>query len=118
LWVMEKQVAGHSAVEDRPVGFAEGALIAWRLARQEDTSKAVDAFDGSVDPGTVYLPGGAVDPEACFAVVETGENEVRPEEETEAAVLHNVGREWVDFCVRQDVAIAGGNRFCLRAADI
>ena len=70
--------------------FAERAFIAGCSTLQEDSGNSVDTLDGSVDPGAIHLSFPAVDPQASLAIVQTGQNDVRPGEQAESAVLHHI----------------------------
>ena len=76
-----EEVAGHPRLRIAQSTSPKRAFVAGRAAGQEDAGDAVDAFDGAINPGAIDDPGSAIDPEASFAIVETGENYIAPGEE-------------------------------------
>jgi hypothetical protein len=71
---------------------------------------ALDLFDGAVDPGAVDFPGGAVDGEARFAVVESADDDVGPAEDADAEIVN-------DVAVKEGDVHLGVNFFCRARGD-
>src|SRR6266436_3793335 len=109
---VREQIAGHPAVQDGPVDFTERALVTRGSARKKNAGNAVYAFDGSINPGAIDFPGGAIEPEAGFAIVEAGKHYVAPIEQAKTAIAENVCDDGLNDCIRRNGrAGAGGDTY-------
>src|SRR5205823_14070178 len=79
-------------------------------AWKKNAGNTVYAFDGSVNPGSIDFPGGAIEPEPGFAIVEAGEHDVAPIEQAKTAIAENVCDDGLNDCIgRNGRARAGGD---------
>ena len=116
--LVRQQVARHAALQNGPIDFAERAFVAGSRAGKKDAGDAVDAFDGAVDPRAIHFPRGAIDPQAGFAIVEPGENQIAGGEEAEAALARDIRDDGLQQGIGRDGKIGAGGGVHFKVADV
>lgn len=102
-----QEVAASTGFQEFEVGLAHGAFVT-RAGGAEDAGGALNVLNGTVDPGGIELKAGAVDGEARFAVVQTGDDQIGPAEGTQAQVVNNVAGEGLGEDIGVDIFGAAG----------
>src|SRR2546430_8739052 len=115
---VREQIAGHTAVQDGPVDFTERALVTRGSAWEKDTGNNVYVFDGSINPGSIDFPGGAIEPEPGFAIVEAGKHDVGPIEQAKTAIPENVRDDRLNDCIRRNGRAGAGGDIYFEFANI
>ena len=87
--------------DELAIGLVHGALVAGTFGGVEHPSDACEAFDGTVDPSPPRRGTRAVREDARFTVVETADDDVSPQEDTETGFVVQI----LDARVRAHVGV-------------
>ena len=90
-----QQIARPPGLQKFPIGLRHRAFVARPVAGEKNPRGAGDGLDGAVDPGAIDLVAMAIDREAGLAIIQPGDDNIRPSECAHAQVVNHIAVESV-----------------------